>query len=88
MVNPPWVHLGGVGAGDVWGARSLIITPSAFLLTTLCFFFEGGRVAATLRLSARVPEDPAFWPFNESLADSPLEVQAETGTARIGDSPS
>jgi hypothetical protein len=80
------VHFGGVGVGEGLGARSLILTPDAFVLMTIQIIFGGGRVATALRLPAQVVEDPVLWPFDESSADSTLEVRAETGTVGIGES--
>jgi hypothetical protein len=86
-VNPPWVRLGGVGAGDDLGVGSLILSPDAFFLTTFCNFFGGGGVAAALHLLAWVLEDPKLWPFDKSLVELTLKVRAETRIARIGESP-
>jgi hypothetical protein len=72
MVNLPRVPVGGVRVGDSLGAGSLILIPSAFLLTAFRGFFWGGGVAVALHLPARVHEDPALGPADESSADSAL----------------
>jgi hypothetical protein len=74
MVNPPRMHFGGVRVGVGLGVGSLILTPNAFLLMTFSIFFGGDGVAAALHLLARVREDPALGPFDESPVDSGLRV--------------
>jgi hypothetical protein len=88
MVNLPRVRFGGVKAGEVLGAGSLIWIVVAFLLMTFLAFLGVGGVAATLRLPARVCDDPTLGPFDDVSTDSALGVWAEIATAGIGPSPS
>jgi hypothetical protein len=88
MVNPPGVRLGGVGAEEGLGAGSLILTPDAFLLVIFLAFLEAGGVSVTLHLPSRVLEDPTLGPFDDALTDLALGARAETGTTKMGVSPS
>jgi hypothetical protein len=88
IVNLPQEPFGGVRAGAGLGVRSLILIPDNFLLTTFRGFSEGGGVTVVLRLSARVLEDLALGPIDESMANSALGILAEIGIAGIGESPS
>jgi hypothetical protein len=54
---------------------------------TFLAFLEAVGVAVTLRLPARVLEDPALGPFDDALADSTLGVRTEVETVGIGVSP-
>jgi hypothetical protein len=82
-VNPPQVWLGGVGAGEGLGARSLVLIPGGLLLVIFLAFLEAGGVAVTLRLPTRVLEDPTLGHFHDVPADSTLGVWAEMGIAGI-----
>jgi hypothetical protein len=86
--DPTLVCLGGVGAGDVLGVGSSILTPDAFLLTSLHILFGVGGVAVALCLLARVVEDPTLWPLDESSTHSALGVRAKTEIIGIEVSPS
>jgi hypothetical protein len=55
---------------------------------TLLGFFEGGGVAAALRLLTQVLEESAPGLADELSADSPLGVRAEIGMVGTGVSPS
>jgi hypothetical protein len=76
-LNLPTVLFGGVGAGDGLGAGSLILIVDALFLTFFWGFFFWGGVATALHLPARVLEDPAPWPTDESSADLALWVLAK-----------
>jgi hypothetical protein len=60
MLNLPRVLFGGVRAEGGLGARSLVLTPNAFLVMIFQSFFFFFSVAA--RLQAQVLEDPALRP--------------------------
>jgi acetyl esterase/lipase len=88
MVNPPRVRFGGVGVGGGLAAWSLMLIPDSFLLVIFLAFLGIGGVAATLRLLARVLDDPMLGPFDDAPTDSALRVRTERGTTGIGVSPS
>jgi hypothetical protein len=86
-MNPPQVRLGGIGAEGILGAGSLILRPIAFLFTAFLAFRGGAGMVAALRLLARVFEDPTLGPLDKAPIESVSGVQAETGTAGMGDPP-
>jgi hypothetical protein len=70
--------IGGVRAGGIFGAGSLILIPVAFLSTTFFAFRDGVGVVAALCLLAHVEGAPALAPPVEVLAESALGARAET----------
>jgi hypothetical protein len=70
----------------VFCAGSLILILIAFLPTTFLAFQDGVGVVVALLLLVRIKGGPTLASPVEVSAESTLGAQAETGTARIGDS--
>jgi hypothetical protein len=70
-----------------WFGSRIIDLDSCCLFAHDLIFFEGGGVATTLCLPARVFKDPALGPSDEALAESALGFWAEMGIPGINVSP-
>jgi hypothetical protein len=62
----------------------MILTPAGFLLVTFLVFLGTNGVAVTLRLLARVLDDPALGTYGDVPTDSAHVVQVERGASTIG----